>query len=64
MTPMQAIVSATKVASELLGWNEVGALEPERFADLVAVEGDVVADVSLLEDVAVVVKGGRVVHRR
>jgi imidazolonepropionase-like amidohydrolase len=63
MTPMQAIASATKVASELLGWNEVGALEPGRFADLVAVEGDVLADVSLLENVAMVVKGGRVVHR-
>ena len=63
MTPMQAIASATIVASELLGWNEVGALEAGRFADLVAVEGDPLSDVSVLEDLAVVVRGGRVVHR-
>lgn len=62
MTPMEAIRSATVVAAELLGWRDrVGALEPGLFADLVAVEGDVMNDVDLLTDVAFVMKGGRAV---
>jgi len=62
MTPVEAIRSATVVAAELLGWNDrVGALEPGRFADLIAVEGDVMNNVDLLTDVAFVMKGGRVV---
>ena len=62
MTPVEAIRSATVVAAELLGWRDrVGALEPGLFADLVAVEGDVMNDVDLLTDVAFVMKGGRVV---
>lgn len=61
-TPMEAIRSATSVAAELLGWDDrVGAIEPGRFADLIAVEGDVLEDVSRLEDVAFVMKGGQVV---
>ena len=61
MTPMEAIRSATLVAAELMGWRDrVGALEPGLFADLVAVEGDVLSDVDLLTDVALVMKGGRV----
>ena len=62
MTPLEAIRSATVIAAELLGWRDrVGALEPGLFADLVAVEGDVMNDVDLLTDVAFVMKGGRVV---
>ena len=62
MSPLEAIRSATVVAAELLGWSDrVGALEPGLFADLVAVEGDVMNDVDLLTDVAFVMKGGRVV---
>lgn len=62
MTPMESIRSATVVAAELLGWSDrVGALEPGLFADLIAVEGDVMNDVDLLTDVAFVMKGGRVV---
>jgi imidazolonepropionase-like amidohydrolase len=60
MTPMEAIRSATVVAAELMGWRDrVGALEPGLFADLVAVEGDVLSDVDLLTDVDLVMKGGR-----
>jgi imidazolonepropionase-like amidohydrolase len=62
MTPIQAIRSATVVAAELMGWRDrVGALEPGLFADLVAVEGDVLSDVDLLTEPALVMKGGRVV---
>ena len=61
MTPMKAIRSATVVAAELLGWRDrVGAIEPGLFADLVAVEGDVLDDVTRLADVGPVIKGGRV----
>jgi len=62
MTPVEAIRAGTVVAAELLGWSDrVGALEPGLFADLIAVEGDVMNDVELLTDVAFVMKGGRVV---
>ena len=61
MSPMEAIRSATVVAAELLGWRDrVGAIEPGLFADLVAVAGDVVDGIDRLTDVAVVIKGGRI----
>lgn len=63
MTPMQAIRSGTIVAAELMGWEDrVGALEPGRFADLVAVPGDPLEDLDLLNDAALVMKGGAVVR--
>jgi imidazolonepropionase-like amidohydrolase len=62
MTPLAAIRSATVVAAECLGWSDrVGTLAPGRFADLVAVDGDPLADITVLERPVVVVKGGRVV---
>jgi imidazolonepropionase-like amidohydrolase len=61
MTPMQAIQSATTVAADLLGWNgKVGQLTPGSYADLVAVKGDPLADVTLLEKVDFVMKGGEI----
>ncbi|HET8525237.1 MAG TPA: amidohydrolase family protein [Actinomycetota bacterium] len=61
MTPMEAIRSATVVAAELMGWRDrVGALEPGLLADVLVVEGDVLSDVDRLTDVALVMKGGRV----
>ena len=63
MTPMQAIQSATIRAAELLGKDggAIGSIEPGRFADLVAVEGDPLADVRVLENVAHVMKGGALI---
>jgi imidazolonepropionase-like amidohydrolase len=62
MTAMQAIQSATIRAAELLGkQDELGSIQPGRFADLVAVKGDPLADVRVLENVAHVMKGGVVV---
>ena len=59
MTPMQAIQSATSVAAHFMGWSDrVGALEPGRFGDLIAVRGDPLADISRLQQVDVVIKGG------
>jgi imidazolonepropionase-like amidohydrolase len=61
MTPMQAIRSATTVAAELLGWSDrIGSLEAGKFADLIAVAGDPLADITELERVKFVMKGGKV----
>jgi imidazolonepropionase-like amidohydrolase len=60
MAPLAAIRSATVVAAECLGWSDrVGTLTPGRFADLVAVTGDPLADITTLERPVAVVKGGR-----
>ena len=59
MTPMQAIRTATVSASELLGWEKkVGSVEPGRYADLVATSGDPLKDITELERVKWVMKGG------
>lgn len=59
MTPMEAIQAATSVAAEALGWDEdIGTLAPGRFGDLIAVRGDPLSNVALLQDIDVVVKGG------
>ncbi|MEL1265341.1 amidohydrolase family protein [Pseudoxanthomonas putridarboris] len=61
MTPLQAIRSATLVNARLFGIEqEAGALKPGYYADLIAVDGDPLQDVSLLEDVKFVMKQGRV----
>ncbi|HET7601312.1 MAG TPA: amidohydrolase family protein, partial [Gemmatimonadales bacterium] len=63
MTPMQAIQAATVNAADLLGWSDkVGSLAPGHYADLVAVRGDPLKDVSELERVQFVMKGGVVVR--
>lgn len=61
MTPLEAIQSATVNASEALASADVGVLETGRWADLVAVVGDPTQDVTLLEQIPVVIKGGEVV---
>lgn len=61
MTPLQAIQAATLNASEALARNDVGTLQPGRYGDIVAVRGDPLRDVSLLEHVDAVVKGGELV---
>jgi imidazolonepropionase-like amidohydrolase len=64
MTPLQAIQSATVNAADLLGWTMVGAIAPGKYADLVAVDGDPLKDVTLLEKIPFVMKGGEVVVSR
>src|SRR5271154_551479 len=64
LTPLQAIQTSTVNAADLLGWTDrVGTLEAGKFGDLVAVDGDPLADVSLLENVKVVIKGGEIVKQ-
>jgi len=59
LTPLEAIQAATINAAELLSWqDEVGALEPRHYADLIAVDGDPLADITVLEQVQFVMKGG------
>ena len=61
---MQAIVSATALNAEIIGWQDrVGTVEAGKFADLVAVAGDPLRDVTELERVTFVMKGGVVVRR-
>jgi imidazolonepropionase-like amidohydrolase len=62
MSPVEAIRTATLNAAELLGWQDrVGALDAGKFADLIAVSGDPLKDISELERVQFVMKGGIVV---
>lgn len=65
MTPMQAIQSATIRAADLLGRSELlGSIKPGKYADLIAVGGDPLADISLLEHVEFVMKEGVVYKPR
>jgi imidazolonepropionase-like amidohydrolase len=62
LTPLQAIQSATLNGADLLGWSgKVGTLEPGAWADIIAVDGDPLKDVTTLERVKFVMKGGEVV---
>ena len=64
MTPLQAIQTATINAAKLIGWEDrAGALEVGKFADLIAVEGDPLKDVTELERVKFVMKGGVVMKK-
>ena len=64
MTANDAILAATRNAADLIGAPaDIGAVAPGHFADIIAVGGDPLTDVSLLEHVAFVMKGG-VVYRQ
>jgi len=65
MTPMQAIKSATIVAAQLMGWDDrIGTIESGKFADIVAVPGNPLNDITAMEHVSFVMKDGAVVVRR
>jgi imidazolonepropionase-like amidohydrolase len=65
LTPMQAIQTATMNAADLLGWSDrVGSVQPGRFADIVAVNGDPLTDIRELERVTFVMKGGVVYKQK
>jgi imidazolonepropionase-like amidohydrolase len=62
MPAADVIRAMTVTAAELLGWQDrIGTIEPKKFADLIAVSGDPLQDISELEHVKFVMKGGRVV---
>ena len=61
MTPMQAIRSATTTAAEMLGMqNDLGSIAPGKYADIVAVKGDPLNDIGVLQKIDFVMKGGEV----
>jgi imidazolonepropionase-like amidohydrolase len=61
MTPMAALQSATIVAAELMGWKDrVGSLAAGKYADIIAVEGDALADLASFARISFVMKGGTV----
>jgi len=63
MSSLETIRAITSNAAEMLGWQDrIGAIEPGKFADLIAVAGDPVADITELEHVRFVMKGGEVIR--
>jgi imidazolonepropionase-like amidohydrolase len=65
MPPSQAILAATSVAAEMLGMSkEIGSIEAGKYGDLIAVTGDPLSNISTLEDVKFVMKGGKVIKDR
>ncbi|MGB5489829.1 MAG: amidohydrolase family protein [Woeseiaceae bacterium] len=64
MKPMQAIKSATSAAADHMGLaDDIGAVAPGRYADLIAVRGNPLSDITVLQDVDAVIKGGTVVKK-
>jgi imidazolonepropionase-like amidohydrolase len=64
LSPLQSIQAATVNAADLLGWSDrIGTLEAGKFADVIAVEGDPIGDVRVLENVRFVMKGGEVIKQ-
>jgi imidazolonepropionase-like amidohydrolase len=63
MSASQAIQSATRVAAEMMGWQDrIGSIEKGKFADIIAVSGDPLKDITELERVKFVMKGGQVIR--
>ena len=63
MTPMDALRSATVVAAELIEMSDtLGTLEEGKFADLIAVDGNPLDDISTMEDVQGVIRNGKLLH--
>ena len=59
MPPMEAIKAATWNAADLIGdTDDIGSVQPGRYADIIAVDGDPLKDVTVLEQVPFVMKGG------
>jgi imidazolonepropionase-like amidohydrolase len=63
LTPVRALQGATIVNAEALGWKDrVGSVEKGKYADLIAVSGDPLADITEMQRVRFVMKGGNVVR--
>jgi imidazolonepropionase-like amidohydrolase len=62
MKPAEALQAATVNAAELLGLSDqIGSIEPGKFADVIAVSGDPLADITKMENVVFVMKGGEII---
>ena len=63
LTPARAIQAGTSVNAEVLGWkDQVGSIDKGKFADIIAVPGDPLADITQLKRVGFVMKGGKIVR--
>ncbi|MDQ1469651.1 MAG: hypothetical protein QOJ99_1131 [Bryobacterales bacterium] len=63
LTPVRAIQAATTVNAEVLGWeDQIGSIDKGKYADLIAVSGDPLADITELQRVRFVMKGGKVIR--
>jgi imidazolonepropionase-like amidohydrolase len=63
LSPIDAIRAATMNAAELMGWQQdVGAIEVGKYGDLIAVSADPLSDITVLQNVSFVMKGGKVVR--
>jgi len=61
LTPLEAIRAATDTAARMLGLSDLGALDAGKYADLIAVEGNPLEDITALQRVHMVMLGGKVV---
>jgi imidazolonepropionase-like amidohydrolase len=65
LPPLRAIQAATVNAAELIGWSDrVGSIEPGKYADIIAVDGDPIGNVRILENVSFVMKGGVIIKNQ
>ena len=65
LTPVRAIQAATTINAEALGWqDQIGSIDKGKYADLIAVSGDPLADITELQRVKFVMKGGKVIQER
>ena len=63
MSPARAIQSGTIINAEVLGWlDRIGSIEKGKYADLIAVSGDPIADITELQRVKFVMKSGKIVR--
>ena len=63
LTPVRAIQAGTTVNAKVMGWqNEIGSIEKGKYADLIAVSGDPLADITELQRVKFVMKGGKIIR--
>ena len=62
LTPTRVLQSGTMINAEALGWqDQIGSIEKGKYADLIAVSGDPVADITELQRVKFVMKGGEII---
>jgi imidazolonepropionase-like amidohydrolase len=63
LTPTRALQSGTNVNAEVLGWqDQIGSIEKGKYADLIAVSGDPLTDITELQRVRFVMKGGKIIR--
>jgi imidazolonepropionase-like amidohydrolase len=63
LNPVRALQAATTINAEVLGWQDrIGSIDEGKYADLIAVSGDPLADITELQRVKFVMKGGKVIR--